>query len=96
MASLSTQVSLPPGVLFRDLEGEAVILELESGRYFGLNETGTRIWLLLQKHRSMESAFQAMLDEYEVDAARLRKELLDFVDTLSARRLLEMHEPPEN
>lgn len=89
---LYTRVTVPPGVMFRDLDGEAVVLELESGRYFGLNETGTRMWLLLQEHGSMEEALCALLVEYDVNEERLRKELLSFVDTLSAQRLLQVHE----
>jgi len=86
------RVTVPPGVMFRDLDGEAVVLELESGRYFGLNETGTRMWLLLQEHGSIESALRALMVEYDVNEERLRKELLSFVDTLSSQRLLQVHE----
>jgi hypothetical protein len=85
---LDTRVTVPPGVMFRDLDGEAVVLELESGRYFGLNETGTRMWLLLQEHGAVEPALHAMLAEYDVAEERLREELLSFVNTLSSQRLL--------
>jgi hypothetical protein len=86
---LDTHVTVPPGVLFRDLDGEAVLLELESGRYYGLNETGTRIWLLLQEHGSVEAALHTLLDEYDVAEERLRRELLGFVGTLTSQRLLQ-------
>ena len=86
------RVTVPPGVMFRDLEGEAVVLELESGRYFGLNETGTRMWLLLQEHGSVESALRALLAEFDVAEELLREELLSFVNNLSSQRLLQIHE----
>lgn len=86
------RVTVPPGVMFRDLDGEAVVLEIESGRYFGLNETGTRMWLLLQEHGSVERVLRDLLIEYDVTEERLRKELLSFVDTLSSQRLLQIHE----
>ncbi len=92
MMTLHTRVTIPPGVMFRDLDGEAVLLELETGRYFGLNETGTRMWLLLQEHGAVNAAFQSLLAEYEVAEDRLRNELLSFVGTLTAQRLLEIHE----
>ena len=87
-----TRVTVPPGVMFRDLDGEAVVLELQSGRYYGLNETGTRMWLLLQEHGSVEAALRALLAEYDVAEEILREELLSFVNTLSSQRLLEIHE----
>lgn len=91
MTTLDIRITVPPGVLFRDLDGEAVLLELESGRYFGLNETGTRFWLLLQEHGSVEPALRAMLDEYDVAEDFLRRELLSFLETLSSQRLVEVH-----
>jgi len=75
--------------MFRDLDGEAVLLELGTGRYFGLNETGTRMWHLLQEHGSVETAFQTLLNEYDVAEERLRQELMGFVGTLTAQRLLQ-------
>lgn len=86
------RVTVPPGVMFRDLDGEAVVLELESGRYFGLNETGTRMWLLLQEHGSLQEVLRVLLAEYEVAEERLREELLSFVHTLCSQRLLQIHE----
>ena len=91
MTTLDIHVTVPSRVMFRDLDGEAVVLELDSGRYFGLNETGTRIWLLLHEHGSVEPTLRAMLDEYDVAEDRLRSELLSFVDTLSSQRLVETH-----
>lgn len=86
--TLDMRVTVPPGVMFRDLDGEAVVLELESGRYFGLNETGTRMWLLLRDLGEVEPALRALLDEYDVPEDRLRTELLDFVEALVSQRLL--------
>lgn len=92
MTTLETRVAVPPGVMFRDLDGEAVLLELHSGRYFGLNETGTRIWTLLLEHGQLAPALSALLDEYEVPEERLRREVLSFVETLASRRLLLLSE----
>jgi Coenzyme PQQ synthesis protein D (PqqD) len=90
--TLDTRVTVSTGVMFRDLDGEAVLLELESGRYYGLNETGTRMWLLLQEHGSLGEALRNLLDEYDVAEERLRRELLSFVGTLTTQRLLQAHE----
>jgi hypothetical protein len=88
--SLAARVRVPESVLFCDLDGEAVILESASGRYFGLDEVGTRVWSLLATDGRVGAAFEALLAEYEVGADRLRRELLDFVATLAARRLLAL------
>lgn len=90
MITLSTRVTVPAPVLFRDLEGEAVILETESGRYYGLNEIGTRIWSLLQVHEDVGVAFAQLLEEYTVGPDQLCDDVLRFVELLVARRLLKV------
>jgi hypothetical protein len=90
MMDLATRVTVPESVLFRDLDGEAVLLETATGRYYGLNEVGTRMWSLLQFHGDVEAAFQDLLAEYQVPAHELRRDLLDFIDLLASRRLIEI------
>ena len=81
-------------VLFRELDGEAVLLEVSSGRYFGLDEVATRIWCLLREHDSVDRIVDRLLEEYEVDEARLRRDVDEFVEQLVAQRLLERVERP--
>jgi hypothetical protein len=92
MSNLASMVSVPEQVLFRDLAGEGVLLELTSGRYFGLNETGTRMWWSLIQHRHVAAALEALLQEYDVPQERLEKELLELVDSLASQKLLNVLE----
>jgi len=88
MITFSTQVTVPETVLFRDLEGEAILLETGTGRYYGLNEVGTRMWLLLQRHGIIEPVYRELLGQYEVTSGQLRQDLLGFVEIMASRRLL--------
>lgn len=78
--------------MFREIDGEAVLLELDSGRYYGLDEVGTRMWHALARHRRVEAAAEELLDEYEVAAERLRSDLLAFVEQLADQGLLIVQE----
>ena len=91
MSTLSTRVSVPDEVLCRDLGTEAVVLNLVSGQYYGLDETAFRMWSLLQQHSQVGSVFQVLLDEYDVDKDELRHDLTSFVDLLCSRKLLDVH-----
>jgi hypothetical protein len=82
-------LSVPARVLFRDLDGEAVLLDLTSGRYFGLNEVGTRIWNLVVAHGDAEPAWRALSEEYEAPGERLYEDVLRFLDLLITQGLLE-------
>ena len=92
MTTHMTRVTVPNKVLFRELQGEAVLLELDSGRYFGLNETGTRMWSLLTQQGQIGLALAVLRTEYDVPFERLERELMGFVNELAVRKLLELQE----
>ena len=48
--SLPTQVEISPEALFQELDGETVLLNLQSERYYGLDDVGTRMWQLLAEN----------------------------------------------
>ena len=83
------RVAIPETVLFRDLDGEAVLLATETGKYFGFNEVGTRLWALLQLHGDVDAVCHALLAEYDVPEARLREDVMRFVGALADRGLVE-------
>lgn len=82
--TLSSRVTVPDDVLFQELNGEAVILDLASERYFGLDGVGTRFWELISHDPDMQAAFNQLLHEYDVEAPRLESDLLAL-----ARELLD-------
>jgi hypothetical protein len=88
--SLTSQVKLNPDVLFQELQGEAVLLNLKSGVYLGLDTVGTRIWNLLQQHTRLEDVLNAVLDEYEVGQAQCSQDLLRLVSEMEQQGLAEI------
>lgn len=74
-------------VVSAELGEEAVLLNVESGTYFGLDEVGTRIWHLLAEGRDEAAIARALQDEYDVDAAMLRADVAAFLELLAAKGL---------
>ncbi len=79
----------PKGVMLRELDSEAVVLNLDNGRYYGLDEVGTRLYALLTASDTAEAALAAALAEYEVDEATLRADVSSLVDRLTDEGLIE-------
>ena len=75
-----------------NLSGEAVILNLNSGVYFGLNEVGASIWHLLQQPISIGEIRDAIVEEYEVKIAQCEQDLLSLLEDLLASGLIEVRE----
>ncbi len=88
--ALTSRARVNEDVVFRDLEGEIVLLNLKSGVYFGLDPIGTRIWHLMREHRSLQEIRDALLEEYEVAKGQCEDDLLRFVGTLQERELIEV------
>lgn len=88
--TLESKISVSDEILFRDLDGEAVLLHLETGMYYGLDEVGTRMWTLLTQHGQVEPAYQALLEEYDVTEDQLHTDLLNLIEELAAHQLLQV------
>ena len=71
----SWAVSIPDDVVFEVLEGEAVVLNLDTGIYFTLNPVGTRIWELIEEHGDLAKVRDAMISEYEVGEETLDRDI---------------------
>jgi hypothetical protein len=73
------QVIQSPHVLVQDLAGEAVLLNLENGQYYGLDEISFRMFQLLVTSDSIHDAYDQLLKEYDVGPDQLRSDLDKFV-----------------
>jgi Coenzyme PQQ synthesis protein D (PqqD) len=88
--SFSDRVKVPDDVLISGLQSESVMLQLNTERYFGLDEVGTRILSVLAVSDSIEAAFELLKDEYDVDSDVLRQDLLSLVENLAQHGLIEV------
>ena len=89
----SQRVLVPDGTLFREIEGESVILSLESQAYYGLDPVGTRMWSLLTTSSSIQSAYDQLLAEYDIDPTTLRTDLSELIGKLLEQKLVQIVSP---
>lgn len=84
------KIAVPDNVLFRELDGEAVILNLDDESYYGLDDVGTRMWIVVELSKTIGDAHAQLLTEYDVDAERLKADMIDLVQELCDRGLIEV------
>lgn len=87
------RVELSSEVLFQDIEGEAVLLDLASGQYFGLNEVGTRFWQHARELDDVDAIVARLLEEFEVEESVLEDDLEGFIGEMSEAGLLTLTDP---
>jgi len=90
LLSPSTVLVRSDRLSWRVLDGEALILHPSAGTLHRLNETGTRLWELLDGERSIEGIAVALTDEYEIDVEDAVAQLLDVAGDLVSSDLVEV------
>ena len=73
-----------------DLDDEMVILNTQSGIYYGLDHVGARVWHLVSAPISIGELLKKILEEYDVDPERLECDLYALFDNLIAKGLVEV------
>ena len=72
----------------REIDGELVILDLESQRYMGTNRTATQLWPLLERGASVDELAEALQAAFGIDAERAAVDAAAFVEGLEQFGLL--------
>jgi len=88
--NLNQKIIFSDTVFAQEVDGEMVLLDMNSENYFGLDEVGTAIWQAMQESGSLEKVYHAMLEQYEVEPEVLQKDLLEFAQKLSDSGLAEV------
>ena len=77
-------------LIHSDLGEEIVILNFKDGVYYGLDPVGACIWKLIQTPRTLGDVRDAVLQEYEVEAASCERDILNFIQKLADEGLVEI------
>jgi len=80
--TLSSRVARNPEHVFGELDQKVVLLLYERGTYYKINEVGSRIWVLLERPRTVSELVGELVNEFEVERATCEKETLTFVEKL--------------
>ena len=88
MITLPTQVTISESVVHAVLGEETVLLDPDSGIYYGLDAVGSRIWGLLAQGATEHEIVRALLLEYQVDCVQVRDDVEQFLRVLASKRLI--------
>ena len=90
---LPSSIVLSSDVLFQELEGQAILLNLVNETYYGLDDVGSRIWQLLNEYNGeTELVLHRMLVEYDVDEESLRTDMINLLADLTKAKLITLNQ----
>lgn len=90
MQVLSRRMRVKDSIVCAALDNESVLLNIETGIYFGLNTMGTQIWRLLEEGNSEDQLYLKLLEDYDIEPAQLQADLRVFFDLLLEKGLAEI------
>jgi hypothetical protein len=75
-----------------DLSGEAVILQLQDGMYYGLDLVGASVWKLIQTSKTITEVRDAIVEEYDVTPEQCEADLRALLAEMQEQRLVTVEE----
>ena len=88
--NLNQKITFADTVFAQEVDGEMVLLDMNSENYFGLDEVGTAIWQAMQEKETLKEVFAMLMEQYDVESDVLEKDLFGFVDKLVENGLVEV------
>lgn len=82
-----------PSVLWRELDGEAILLDPQAGCSYNLNHVGTLIWKLLDGQHDTEDIVAAICAAFEVEPEQARRDVQRLLDELLVNKLIGLSSP---
>lgn len=91
MPTAQTRATLDPDVVCTELgNGETVLLHLGTQAYFSLNETGARIWQLMDNGLTLGDIAQAIEAQFDVSFDRAQGCVIDLASDLANEKLVSL------
>jgi coenzyme PQQ biosynthesis protein PqqD len=87
-ALLEGRVRRQDGILSQEAHGQTVLLRLEDGGYYALDDVGAMIWELCDGGRAVGEIVALLCEEFDAPEAVVQADVLEFIDDLRRERLL--------
>ena len=78
-----------PSVVTAALDEETVLLNVETGIYFGLDEIGTTIWSMMSSEQDSAAIVDAIVNEYDAPREQVASDVSSFIAMLESKGLVE-------
>jgi hypothetical protein len=88
--TLSSTVMRSPEQMSGSIDAQAVLLSIDNGKYYSMNEMGTRIWGQIQTPVQVDALVQHLLSEFDVDRLSCESDVLIFLQRLLAEHLVQI------
>ena len=82
---MDSRIVRMPAILFHELDGETVMVNLEKGEYYSLPPIGTRIWKMLESPQQVSDLCASLLLDFKVTPEQCAKDVLAFLNQMAEK-----------
>jgi len=75
-------------ILSSQIDDETVMMDIEKGEYYGINQVGTRIWVLLERPHTIKQLCDTLMEEFEVGEEECFGDVREFVGRLAEKKMV--------
>ncbi len=93
---ISDMVKIPKNVVSKNVAQDIVVLNLDDGTYFKLNETGAFVWQILLQGAPVSQVIEEMAKTYEVSSITAERDIMALITNLERERLLNLNRKEVN
>ena len=90
MIDEQTYVKRNNEVFANEIDGEAVMMNIQTGKYYGLDEIGSRIWELMEQKIQVKAIIEQLQKEYDVSEQQCKSDVLNLLNELKTNQLIEV------
>lgn len=88
--TLQSVITGKKDIVAADMDGETVMMGIETGKYYNLGKMGGVIWAILEQPVSVAAVIEQLLEKYEVTRQQCEEEVIDFLKQIQKEGLLEI------
>ncbi len=82
-------------LVMSEVDDEIMLMSVDSGKYYGMDEVGSRIWQLIRHPIAISDLCEMLADEFEVDDLTCQQDVLAFLNELSSEGLIKINVSPD-
>ena len=92
MLNINTYICRSESAVFTSIDGEIVMMDIESGAYYNLNSVATRIWELIEKPVSIGDICKHLIEDFDVSPQDCEEKTISFIHNLISKNIVIIFE----
>lgn len=87
---MTLKIKRNPEIDDADIDGDKVMMNIDKGQYYMINEIGSDIWSILENEITIEELLNKLIDKYDIDKETCKTDVIEFLGRLSDEELIEI------